>query len=104
MPNKKYYNKPAKQIEIAKKRITFLFDEAKDSFKKDSKLSDKHIQLARRLAMKYKIKLPSELKKQFCKHCYSYLVPGINCRVRIHKHRVIYYCIKCKHYIRHPIK
>ena len=104
MPNKKYYDKPAKQIEIAKKRIIFLFDEAKDSFKKDSKFSDKHIKLARRLAMKYKIKLPSELKKQFCKHCYSYLVPGINCRVRIHKHRVIYYCIKCKHYIRHPIK
>ena len=104
MPSKKHHNKPASQVNIAKRRIRFLFDQAKDSFKNDSKLANKNIKLARRLAMKYKISLPSELKKKFCKHCHSYLVPGINCRVRIHKHRVIYYCLSCKYYIRHPIR
>lgn len=101
---KKYYKKSAKVQKIAKKRIEFLFDEAKDSFKKNIKLSDKYVKIARRIAMKYKIKLPSNLKKKFCKNCYRYLVPGANCRVRIHKHRIIYYCFSCKHYMRYPVK
>ncbi len=99
----KYYKKPEKQVKIAKKRIKFLFDEAKNSFKRNPKLADKHIKLARRIAMKYKIRLPSEMKKRFCKNCHIYLVPGVNCRVRIHKHRIIYYCFNCKHYSRHPV-
>ena len=102
MPHK-HYNKPAQQANIAKKRIKFLFNEAKDVFKKDSKLSDKYIKLARRIAMKYKIKLPSALKKKFCKNCHKYLVHGVNCRVRIHKHRIIYYCFGCKHFMRYNI-
>ena len=104
MPKKKYYKKPAKQQQIAKKRIRFLFNEAKDVFKKDSKLSDKYVKLARRIAMKYKIKLSSDLKKKFCKHCHKYLVPSVNCRVRIHKHRLIYYCLECKHFMRYNIR
>ena len=101
---KKYYNKSNKIQKIAKARINILFKLAKENFKKDSKLSDKYIKMARRIAMKYKIRLPSQFKKMFCKHCHKYLVPGVNCRVRIHKHRIIYYCFGCKHYIRHPIK
>ena len=101
---RKHYKKPAKQQQIAKRRIKFLFQEAKDSFKQDQKLSNKYIKLARRIAMKYKIKLPSELKRKFCKHCHSYLVPGVNCRVRLHKHRLIYYCSGCRHFMRFPVK
>ena len=104
MTSKKYHKKPAKQLEIAKKRIDFLFHEAKDSFRKNPKLSGKHIKLARRIAMKYKVNLPSELKKQFCNNCHSYLAPGVNVRVRLHKHRLIYYCLECRHYMRHPVK
>ena len=104
MPSKKYYKKPAKQLAIAKKRIGFMFRQAKESFHKDSDLSDKYVKMARRISMKYKIKLQPELKKRFCKNCHKYLMPGVNCRVRIHKHRVIYYCFNCKHYMRHQIK
>ena len=103
MPHK-HHKKPANQVEIAKKRIKFLFNEAKGVFKNDPNLASKYVKTARRIAMKYKIKLPSSLKKRFCKNCYSYLVPGVNSRVRIHKHRVIYYCFNCKHYMRHPVK
>ena len=104
MPKKYYNKKPIQQLKIAKKRIYFLFELAKEHFKEDSNLSDKYVKMARRITMKYKIKLPSSLKKRFCKHCHKYLVPGVNCRVRIHKHRIIYYCLGCKHYIRHPVK
>ena len=90
---RKYSLKSHKVQRIAKERIKFLFQEARDAFKHNVNHSDKYVKMARRIAMKYKIKLPSELKKLFCKNCHKYLVPGVNCRVRIHKHRVIYYCM-----------
>lgn len=101
---KKYYKKSIKQQQIAKERINWLFNQAKEVFKEDGKLSDKYVKVARRIAMKYKIRLPSQLKKSFCKNCHKYLVPSVNCRIRLHKHRLIYYCFSCRHYMRHPVK
>jgi ribonuclease P protein subunit RPR2 len=97
---KKYHKKPISQIKIAKARINFLFKLAKENHS----LSDKYVKIARRIAMKYKIRLSSNLKKRFCKHCHKYSVPGVNCRVRLHKHRLIYYCLNCRHFMRHPVK
>ena len=101
---KKHYKKSDKIQKIAKKRISLLFRLAKEHFREDNKLADKYVKMARRIAMKHKIRLPSSLKKQFCKNCHRFLVPGANCRVRIHKHRIIYYCFGCKHFMRHPVK
>ena len=101
---KKYQKKPEQHIKIAKNRIKVLFQFAKESFRGNSSLSDKYVKMARRIAMKYKIRFGPQFKKRICKHCHKYLVPGVNCRVRIHKHRLIYYCLGCKHYMRHPIK
>jgi len=86
--------------EIAKERIEILFKEADKIYKKSIKLADRYIELARKIAMKAKVKIPIIYKRKFCKHCYAYLIPGKTSRVRIHKHRVIYYCLKCKKYTR----
>ena len=104
MPKKKYKIKKSQQERIAKKRINLLFQLAKEHFKEDSNLSDKYIKIARRIAMKHKIRLSSQIKKSFCKNCHKYLVPGVNSRIRLHKHRLIYYCMACRHYMRHPVK
>ena len=104
MPKKIRYKKPSKQVEIARKRISFLFREASSVFKNNPALADSHVKTARKLAMKFKIKLSSQMKRKFCKNCYRFLVPGINARVRLHKHRLIYYCQNCRNYIRLPIK
>ena len=77
-----------------------LFKLAKIVFKDNPKLSNKYVKLARKNAMKVNLHLSNELKRKFCKHCYSYLVPGNNSRVRIHKSRIIYYCFNCKKYMR----
>ena len=82
--------------------IEGYFTEAKTAFKKDQKKANNYVRKARRLAMKYKLRLPRALKRRFCKHCYSYLVPSINCRVRLQKRRVIYYCFNCRKYMRFP--
>ena len=104
MPKKIRYKKPTKQVEIARKRISFLFREASSVFKNNPALADSHVKTARKLAMKFKIKLSSQMKRKFCKNCYRLLVPGINTRVRLHKHRLIYYCQNCRNHTRLSIK
>jgi ribonuclease P protein subunit RPR2 len=83
---------------IALERIKTLFKEADLAYKKDPKLSNRYVQIARKLAMKLNLKLPSNLKRKFCKHCYSFLKPGSNCRVRTKNKQIIYYCQNCKKY------
>ncbi|MBU1199700.1 MAG: ribonuclease P [Nanoarchaeota archaeon] len=100
MPIRKHKSKPEKQRKIALEHIEHLFKEAEKMFKTNSKLSDRYVHLARRIAMKYKVKLRSPLKKRFCKHCYKYLVPGSNCRVRLNDKSVTYFCEQCKKFMR----
>ena len=92
------------QKEEAMNKVKELFKEAELMFKRDPSLSDRYVQLARKIAMRYTLIIPKELKRKFCKHCYSYLVPGRNCRVRIQKSRVIYYCERCKKFMRFGLK
>lgn len=101
---REYKQKPEKQVLIAKERIKELFKQAEKIFDEEPKLADRYVQLARKISMKYKTRIPSELKKRFCKHCYCYLVPGKNCRVRTHEGKVVYYCLSCKKYMRFPYK
>ena len=80
--------------------VNNLFDQAKIIFNKNPDLSNRYINLARKAAMRFNLRIPKNLKRKFCRHCYSYIVPGKNCRVRIHKSRIIYYCFNCKNYMR----
>jgi ribonuclease P protein subunit RPR2 len=89
---------------IAKERINILFKQANKSFKKNPKLSNRYINLARKIAMKSRIRIPRELKRKFCKHCYHYLKSGVNLRIRTKDKKVVYYCSDCKKYMRFPIK
>ena len=70
MPIRKHKPKPAKQRKLALERIEELFKQADKAFKKNPELSDRYVHLARKIAMKYKVKIRSPLKKRFCKHCY----------------------------------
>lgn len=89
---------------LVRKRITDLFDEAKKAFKQDKIAANNSVRKARRLSMKYKVDIPKELKMHFCKHCYSYLVLGGNCRVRTRNGKLVYYCLECKNFTRVPYK
>ncbi len=104
MPIRKHKQKPLKQRKIALERIEHLFKEAEKAFKSNPKLSNRYVHLARKIAMKYKVKIRSPLKKRFCKHCYKYIKPGVNCRVRLGDKQVVYYCLGCKRFMRFPYK
>lgn len=86
----------------ALERVRELFLEAESSFRQSPELADKHIKLARKIAMKSRARIPRELKRRFCRHCHSFLVPSANCRVRLAGGKVVYYCLSCRHYMRFP--
>ncbi|MDO8740991.1 MAG: ribonuclease P [Candidatus Woesearchaeota archaeon] len=86
------------------KDIEEMFKEAGNIFRKDKGKANDLVRKARNLAMKSRLKMPSRLQKNFCKHCYSFLKPGINCRIRLQRGKAIYYCLECKKYMRFPYK
>ncbi len=97
-------NNKIQQQKIALERIKILFKEADQVFKEDPKLANRYVKLARKLAMKINIRLDKNLKRKFCKYCYSFLKPGINCRIRTRENKLIYYCFNCKNYTRIPFR
>lgn len=88
------------QKEIAQERITILFQQAEKVFQKDKALANRYVELARKIAMKVKTRIPTNLKRRFCKHCYKYLKPGVNARVRTREGKVIISCLECKKFMR----
>lgn len=90
--------KPTWQKEIASERIKILFDQAAEEFHNDPKLSNRYVFLARKIAMKVNLKIPSEYKKKYCHKCFFYLVPGVNCVVRMNRDTksAEYLCTHCK--------
>jgi ribonuclease P protein subunit RPR2 len=97
---RKHKQKPAEFQKIASERIQVLFDQAKKNFHLDSDLSDRYVYLARKIAMRYKLKIKSQYKRRYCKHCYSYFMPSKTCRVRTKEGKLIYFCFSCKKFSR----
>ena len=97
---KKFKGTKAQQKKLALNEIDSLFKQAREVFDKKPELANKYVQKARKTALKYKVKLPLQLKRSICKNCYGFLVPGKNLRVRTHKGHMVYCCLKCKGFMR----
>ncbi|WP_457555588.1 ribonuclease P protein component 4 [Candidatus Pyrohabitans sp.] len=80
---------------IARERIEILMQLARDVFPRDRALAKRYVELARRIAMRYNVRFPAGWKRFFCKACGSFLVPGVNLRVRCTKQRVVFTCLEC---------
>ena len=101
---RKFAKDKEKEKKIAKDHIDRLFSEAESTYKEDMSLSNKYVKMARDIQMKFRMRMPSEYKRKFCKHCHSYLVPTVSCRIRIHDSKLIYSCYSCKKFTRIPLK
>lgn len=105
MSSKKINLNKKNQKTIAKSRINILFELAEqNALSNRLYLSDKYVKLARKISMRYLVKIPKEHKRKFCKHCYNYLLPFVTGRIRIHRGKVVIYCYNCKKYSRIPLK
>ena len=96
-----------KAKQIAQQRIKILFQQAKETFRENPQLSRRYIEIARRIAMATRMRLPTVYRRQICKSCHSLLVQGENCRVRIRQRRephVVITCLSCGHKTRMPLR
>jgi ribonuclease P protein subunit RPR2 len=84
---------PARKI--ARERMNILLKLAEDNIKKDKELSRRYVSLARRIGSRCNVRLNKKDKLAICKDCNSFLIPGLNCRVRTHSTRVVRTCLEC---------
>ncbi|NCN39287.1 MAG: ribonuclease P [Candidatus Aenigmarchaeota archaeon CG_4_10_14_0_8_um_filter_37_24] len=75
---RKKFKKPDWQLEIARERIEILFNLAKKGLEKHPKRSRRYVELARKISLRYNIRLPKEVKRGFCRKC-SILYIRENC-------------------------
>lgn len=89
--------------DIAYDRIETLIDRAREYMYDDYKLAKRYVFLAKRIAERYRLKIPKELKLIFCKKClYPYRPDKF--RVRTNKSRVVITCLNCGEERRVPIR
>jgi ribonuclease P protein subunit RPR2 len=92
---------------IALQRIRKLFRLAREVIHEDSALAQRYVDIARKVAMAAKVRLPKECTRQVCQHCKSFILPGVNCRVRIKQRRephVVITCLNCGKQMRIPLR
>jgi ribonuclease P protein subunit RPR2 len=92
--------KKDEEKKIAKERIITLFKQAEEV--KEYSLKKRYVKLARTIAMKFRLRIPREYKRRFCKHCGAYWIPSKTVQVRLKNQKVIFYCMECKQYTRIP--
>ena len=83
-------------IEIAMERIDLLFEFAeRERARGHYERLDRYVELARKIGMRYNVRIPAKYKRRFCKHCYSYLMPGRNAEFRTRNKFIVIHCNKC---------
>ena len=88
--------------EMAYERILRLFELADMEFRKHPERSDRYVQLARRIGMRHRVRMPPELKHRICRHCHSYLVQGATARTRLQGTHISTTCLACGKQMRRP--
>ena len=71
-------------------------ERAKEGTAASITLEKRYVAIARRISMHYKVRVPDGLKHRICKKCGSFLVPGVNCKVRLSSsHGYLAYLCEC---------
>lgn len=92
---------------IALQRIHVLFGLAKETIHEDPQLAQTYVKVARKIAMATRLRLPKEYRRLICRHCKGFILPGVNCRVRIRQRRephMVVTCFNCGKHSRMPLK
>ena len=88
-------NKPVSHQRVALQRINELLVQASDAFSEYPDMSRRYVLIARKMAMKYKVRFTKDQKRLFCKKCNAYLQQGNNCSVRLEHGRIVITCKEC---------
>ncbi|MEM3437003.1 MAG: RNase P subunit [Nitrososphaerales archaeon] len=97
---------PSRVKDLAMQRIDILLENAIRSARDNMKLAQRQAYIAKRICMKFNLRLPYEKRQLFCKRCKKFIVPGINSLVRFgNKPKSIRIrCLECGHVYRKIIE
>ena len=92
--------------EIAKERIELLLGMARQTVDKDIKLSRRYIQLIEKIRKRFNIRRTDEMKRLYCKKCYTYWKVGKTLKIRYDKKNKfkLYICQACGKVYKYPYK
>jgi len=68
---------------LALERMYILINNAISNARLNPNLAQRQAILARRISTHHRIKMPYELRINFCKKCKNFIAPGINSRIRL---------------------
>ena len=68
---------------IALERMYLLINNAISNARLNPNLAQRQAILARRISTHHRIKMPYELRINFCRQCKNFIAPGINSRIRL---------------------
>ncbi len=89
---------------IASERIEILLRQAREMLDKSPRLSKRYVELAWKISMRTKVRIPSAEKHYLCRGCGQVLIPGRNSRVRVlpGNPRIVITCLSCGSLRRYP--
>ena len=88
--------------ELAKERANILIETVLKTSKDDMELAERQASMARKICMKFNVRLPYDKKQIYCKGCKKLIIPGKNSRVRLgFKPKALKItCLRCGHIYR----
>lgn len=96
----------SRQKVVASQEVDSILEQAVETAKTDIELAKKQAAIARRICLKFNIRLPYVKRQLFCRGCKQFIAPGINARARISSkpRTLILTCLDCEHTYRRPLK
>ncbi|MDE1763316.1 MAG: RNase P subunit [Thaumarchaeota archaeon] len=77
-------------------RMQILIQNAISNARREPELAQRQASLAKRLSTKYRVRMPYELRMNFCKKCKKFIVPGFTSRIRLGRSDVKSIRITCQ--------
>jgi len=89
--------------QIAMERIILLINNALHEAKSNNDLADNQAKLAKKIAMRMRLRLPYEFRQLYCKRCKQFILPGKSSRIRTGGSKlkaIRITCLECGHIYR----
>ncbi|MCK4498068.1 ribonuclease P [Candidatus Bathyarchaeota archaeon] len=74
---------------------------ARRTMKEDAESAMSYAALARRISMSSRVPIPRFYRRQYCKACKRFFLPGVNSRVRLRQRREPHVVVTCGHCGKH---
>jgi ribonuclease P protein subunit RPR2 len=83
-------------VRIARDRVSKLFALAeRESLGSHPELADRYVHLARRIGMRYNVRLLPEYRELYCRSCSAYWVEARTVRTRLRSGMRVKTCLRC---------